>query len=123
MWKHARQAGFTLVEVSVAGLLLTTLVAGLFAAFIAANRWIKPQDNSAHNLAREKIDRLYEAVRQDWWNASGWPLSVGGPYAEAAISLDGVSYTRTYTITSVDRDGDMVEDYRKADVVVSWPSS
>ena len=113
-----KQTGFTLVELTVATLLLVTVVAGLFAAFVSANRWIKPQSAVASNVARERLETLFEAVRQDWWDVGGRPLSIGGPYADGTTTLDGVTYTRTYTVSSVSG-----TDYRKVEARVTWPAA
>ncbi|HTL69852.1 MAG TPA: hypothetical protein VL404_01030 [Candidatus Eisenbacteria bacterium] len=118
-WSASNENGFTLLEVTLAALLLVGVIAGLFGSFVSANRWIQPQNNVGYNVARERLEWLYEAVRQDWWNSGGRPLSAG-TYSEGAFAYDGVNYTRSYTVTSVDANGDATEDYRRVQVTVSW---
>lgn len=118
------QAGFTLLEIVIASLLVSTVMAMLMAAFVNANRWISPEYNVAHYLARQKLEHLYEQVRQDWWDDSSadpqrrlHPDFNPPSRADETVTLDGVAYTRNYTVSAVAADG---RDYRKAQVSVEW---
>ncbi|GEM_PF-1352728 len=122
--RKSRQAGFTLIEVIIASLLVSTVMAMLLAAFISANRWVSPEYNSAHYVARQQLERLSEQVRQDWWNVSATDperrlnAAYNPPDRPAeTITLDGVTYTRNYTVSNISANG---RDYRKAAVAVQW---
>jgi hypothetical protein len=115
-----QEDGFSLLEISVAALLLTGVMAGLYSSFVTANRWIQPQSNAAYSVARERLESLHEYVRQDWWASAGHPLSVGGPNPDGSATIDDVSYAREYSVINVDSDSDGVQDYRRAQVTVSW---
>jgi Tfp pilus assembly protein PilV len=124
-------SGFTLVEVVVASLLLTTVGALLFVAFTSANRWVQPQNSSAFGLARQTLEGLYIYVRQNnpfgqpYWNATGTPLSAGfdNSASPESIVLDNTTYQRSYKVTTVSPAGGTPKDYRKVEIKVSWPSS
>ena len=118
-WNAFNERGFTLLEIGIATLLLVGMIAGLFGAFVSANHWIQPQNNTGYNLARERLEQLAEAVRHDWWSLGGRPLSAGA-HPEGVFTYDGVNYNRDYTVTSVDANGDTVEDYRRVEVTVTW---
>jgi prepilin-type N-terminal cleavage/methylation domain-containing protein len=123
-FRGKRQAGFTLLEVVIAALLISTVMAALLAAFISANRWVNPQFNVAHYLARQQFERLSEQVRQDWWNNSTTDperrLNAGynpPTRPDDVLTLDGLDYTRNYVVSDVSPGG---RDYRKAKVSVEW---
>ncbi len=115
------EKGFTLIEIMIAALLVTTTAAGALAMFVNAKKMIRPGNNIAGYLAQQKLETLYEAVRQDWWGLGGRPLTAGGPYADA-VTVDGILYNRSYTVTAINANTDAVpDDYRKVDVTITWP--
>ena len=109
------QAGFTFAELIIAALLITGVMAAVYGSFMTANRWLLPQTNVAFQVARSTMEGLHEAVRMDWWSAASQPLTLGGPYADGNVTLDGVVYTRTYTVLAV-----AGRDYRRVQVDVTW---
>ena len=113
--------GFTLVEIIVASLILTTVLVGLLRAFVTARGFQPPQftRSVASNLAREKLETLYEAVRQDFWEDAARPLGIGLHEDAPIVMPDGITFTRKTVVSSVDMDGGG-EDFRKADITVSW---
>lgn len=118
----AGQGGFTLIEIIIASLLVSTVVSLLLGAFVTANRWISPEYNVAHDLAREQLERLHEQVRQDWWNNfESDPEQRLNPNfnppdrPDETITLGGVDYTRNYRVDEIAGKG-----YRKATVTVQW---
>lgn len=100
---------------------MSTVLLGLLRAFVAARGFQPPQftRSIASNLAREKLETLYEAVRQDFWNDPAKPLGIGLHEDPVIVMPDGTNFTRKYTVSSVDMDGGG-EDFRKVDVTVSW---
>ena len=115
------QNGFSLVEVVVALIVLAVLSVGLLRGAISAHRSVPAQlDRSgAQNLGRAIIESLYEAVRQDWWNLTDRPLSVGTPLgAPRATTVAGRTYTSEYSVAAVNLVGDPGQDYRKIEVTV-----
>ena len=119
--KKGGEAGFSLVEVVVATVILSTVIVGILRAFISANLFVASQGErtAAADLARQQLEDLYEEVRQDKWNLSNQKLSPGTTLGAASTSVvDGVTYTRSYTVSSVN-DGP-TEAYRKVEVTVTW---
>ncbi len=136
----SRQDGFTLLEIVIAALLLATVSVGLFAAFVSANRWIQQPRNDrandvAFNVARQRLENLYGAVREDWWldNAANRGVNSGlnmtpGHTGELmtdpasgetlVVNLDGMDYRRGYRVSAVTIGG--AEAYRRAEVNVHW---
>ncbi len=119
MRKH--HDGFTLIELMIAALLMATVAAGVLGMLINAKQAIRPGSSIAGYLVKDKLESLYEAVRQDWWGVAGNPLSTGGPYTDT-VTVNGVTYNRSYNVTAVDANADgTTDDYRKVDVTITWP--
>ena len=109
------------MEILIAAMILVLVTVGLLKAFVTA-RGFQPFQftrSAAANLAREKLETLYEAVRQDFVGDDAKPLGVGVHVDPVIVMPDGLKYTRQYTVSPVDVDGGG-EDYRKVDVTVSW---
>ena len=118
------RAGFSLIELLVAMVLLVAISGLAFSSFSSSAKIVQAPNNTAVNVARSVNESLFESVRADQWSpvtgyASGHPLSTT-PAQPAAISLNSVTYTPTYTVESVDVDGDGQEDYRRVKTNVSW---
>lgn len=106
--------GFTLLELVIAALLLVTVCAGILSAFFNAMRLVDPKAGLESLFARERLERLYEYVRHDWWSTSTGPLSVGNYPSDGTRSLpNGKTLSRSYVVTAVDVNGDAVADYRR----------
>ncbi len=101
-------AGFSLVEVLVAALILMVAIAGLLSAFPVGHRDIvySGRVSQAVELAQQKLEELKS-----------------GTYPAADGSADGTqtngAYTISWTVTNVGFAGS-VDDLRKVDVTVSW---
>ena len=114
--------GFTLVEILVAMLLLAGISGVAFNSFSSSSKLASGsfKEVTAYNLARRQLEYLYESVRADQWAAAGFPLSTVGPAPQPGnIVLDGITYGRVYTVTSIDVDGGG-EDYRRVRVTMTW---
>lgn len=109
--------GFTLIELIVAATLLAAVAGAIFGALASANRFARPElDRSIGvHLAREKLEELSEAVRQDWWGDNGRPLSTGSSPNEN-VTIDGAVYKRSYRVQSV-----AGKDYRRVTMTVELP--
>ena len=108
------------MEIIIAMALFTLSAAGLYSAFISANRWIQPTSNNqniATYVAGGELEKLYPAVRQDWWDGAGHPLTVtGGDQLEGTVVLDGVTYTKRKNVSAVNG----ATGYRKVVETISW---
>jgi prepilin-type N-terminal cleavage/methylation domain-containing protein len=113
--KRRAEDGFTLTEILIAVLLLSTVLAFLLSAFVSAFRWLAPQPAVSALLARQKLEDLYEHVREDWWRLGTSELSPG-TYPNETVTLDGIDYVRFHTVSQPGG-----KQYRKASVVVQWP--
>lgn len=116
------EAGFTLLEIIVAVVLVTLVGASVLKTFVNASRFVSP---SAPELvavydARGRLDQLHEEVRNDTWNLASNALSVGA-HTDTPDPIDGRTYTRNYVVSSVSLDG-ANEAYRKVVVTESWTS-
>jgi len=62
-------SGFTLVEILIAFVILTTAVIGLSSSFVASHKYVKRSRHrlAAVNLARTILEDLKAHVRQDTW--------------------------------------------------------
>ncbi len=115
------ERGFTLTEIIIAVTLFGLLAAGLFSAFVSASHWVQPtsnNQNTAAYVAAGELEKLYPAVREDWWEgagAAGKPLTVGVP-GGISVTLDGVTYTSQNAVSAVSGG----PDYRKVVETVSW---
>lgn len=111
-----------MMELMVASLLITTMVAAVFSTVITAYKMTQPQVIISQDLARQKLETLYEGVRADWWNDTGTfhPLNVGGPGGnyDDSVTLNGINYTRSYTVSAVSNTN--AKQYRKVEVDVTW---
>lgn len=114
--------GFTLVEVVVAMVVLSTVAVGLLRVGISARQAapVQMDRSGAENIARTLLESLYESVRQDRWTLANQPLSVGTSQGAAQnVVVNGKTYVLSYTVSGVNLSGDGGgQDYRKVDVVV-----
>ena len=70
--------GFTLVEVVVSLLIILAAVSGIFASFVASQKYIRRAKTRAIaiNSLRQQIEQLRPSVRQDTWKLPANPLYV-----------------------------------------------
>ena len=111
------------MEILVAMVLLAGAGSVIFYSMSSSVKLAQPspQRYTAYNLARQNSESLTNAVRDDWWGATGHPLSPTTQETTlASTSYDGVSYTPRYTVVDVDVNGDGQVDYRKTDTKVQW---
>jgi prepilin-type N-terminal cleavage/methylation domain-containing protein len=117
------RSGFTMVEIVVSMVLLVAVSAVAFTSFTSSTKTTQATpDNIAYNVARGVLDQLYEYVRADQWATAGQRLNPNAPGpAFANQTLNGVTFTPTYTVASKDADGaGSTDDYRRVDVTVTW---
>lgn len=81
----------TLAEILISALILVIAASGLFASFIAANKFVNRSKRrmAAVNLARLISEKLYTDVKADTWTDS-----VSNPLACATYDC-----SKTYTLT------------------------
>lgn len=124
-----KNAGFTLMEVLIAMVLLAGVGAMTLSAFTSAARArvTRPDAGVAYNFGRGLMEQMNEFVRQDQWSSSGLPLSTtspgtAGPFRPqgSTTTLNGKTYTARYTVTPQDANSDSLEDFRKVKMTVSW---
>ncbi len=118
-----------MMEILIAMVLLSVVGAIALSSFSNTGKMTQVNDNIAMNIARGYLEQLYEYVREDYRSLSGIPLAVNSPRfppspanaaQPATQTLDGVTYTTNYTVTSVDPNGDGQEDYRRVTMTVTW---
>lgn len=125
---RTKKVGFTLVEVVVAMLILSTVAAGMLAVFVVGRRSIGLAGHSAQALefAREWAERLKGNVGGHLWSPSDPDLDVGVDKSTPALTGDlaNLEGVRTYTVENIDADGDLTfepeEEYKRATVTVTW---
>ncbi|HOX54758.1 MAG: prepilin-type N-terminal cleavage/methylation domain-containing protein [Candidatus Omnitrophica bacterium] len=142
-YKIIKSRGFTLAEILISALILVIAASGVFASFVAANRYVNMSKRrmAAVNLARQVSERLYTSVAGDTWTASGllycgvnnsaYPCNktavAGTDYTlDANNPLAPAGYSTTVTLT-IDLVGDKVANPncyidcpRSVSVGVSW---
>lgn len=112
-----RKRAFTLVEIMVAMIILVTSVAGILTAFLSAKRHILHAKRrlQAVQLGSQKLEDLYQYVRNDTWNNVTNKLYPGS-YPSESITLDEINtYNRSYVVSNMAPNA-----YRKVTVTVQW---
>lgn len=116
-----KSPGFTLIELVMAALLLTGLMSLIFAALTTANKILNAEQGGlAYYLARNRIERLHEAVRHDWWSDAyaSHPLTVKTDPLPTPWEFVWINYKThgwrhdVYTVAG--------RDYRRVDADVQW---
>lgn len=109
-FKQPNERGFSLLELLIAGAIFSGVVLGVLKVFTSAKSLAPPfiTKGVQSNIAREKLEGLYESVRQDQWTSSSNAL-YPGTYTP---TLSG--HATTYTISNVSG-----TDYRKTEITVS----
>jgi len=94
-----RNKGLSLAEILISALILVIASVGLFASFIAANRYVNMSKRrmAAVNLARQVSERLYTRVSADTWTNSGINL-LACPDNGATPGLDNTDYPCNKTV-------------------------
>ena len=103
------------MELVIAAVLLSGVVAGLMRAFTTAQGFTPVQvaKSGRSNTGRAKLENLYESVRQDWWS----DIVTAHPLTNGTHDTDSGS---AYIVNPVNpAGGDATEDYRKVEVTVS----
>ena len=71
------QAGFGLVEVMIALVIISITAAGILASFIAAEHFVERSGRriTAFNFARQQLEQLKPAVRQDTFDSAALAIT------------------------------------------------
>lgn len=126
---RAANAGFSLLEIMVAMVLLAGVSLAVMSSFSSSSRVANSggQLNVAYNFGRGVLERLHEFVLADaTWTTSGNPLSLDAPGPQGlATTLNGDTFSVNYevnesTLAMVDEDADGLEDYRRVRMTVAW---
>lgn len=95
----------TLVEIIVSAMLLASALAGIVATFVSTRRMVGrgTERVTAANLAREKLNGLYAAVRADEWNAATNDYINANDLNEGVtntdnIVVDNITYSVSYDV-------------------------
>lgn len=94
-----RNKGLSLAEILISALILVIASIGLFASFIAANRYVNMSKRrmAAVNLARQVSEKLYTRVSADTWTNSGSNL-LACPDNGTVPGLDNTDYPCNKTV-------------------------
>ncbi len=118
--------GFSLIEVLVAMILLSSIGVLALNSFNNSSRMSGGKQNIAANLAKWLLEDLKPHVRDLGWGNPALPLAPGAHPAglpatyPVFTALDGVNYRRGYTVADVDIDSDGVADLRRVTAIVDW---
>jgi len=107
-----------MLEIVISMMILALVLVGLINVFVVSRGYMAHgrSRTSASQLATVFLDPLQNEVRQsDWNNTSSNSLSVNNTTG-AAVTIDGVSYTPTYTVT----DESPGTALRRVTVNVTW---
>lgn len=118
-----KRKGLSLLEILIAGVILTLVLAGLLNTFLAGKRWVLHNRlrMTGGELGKYFLDPLQQQVRQDTWSTSC--LSTGGnpvtclPDQTMGIA-DGLDrdYTATYRVDP----NQPISNLNKVKVVISY---
>lgn len=128
-------AGFSLVEILVAMVLLVSVGAMTMYSFASVAKTAQPGLGPAYHFGRGVMEKMFEFVRQDNWATAGLPLSTSTAPQPGTVgvftpqgstkTLNGKTYTLNYAINNnsgvaQDTNGDGREDFRRVRVSVTW---
>ncbi len=117
---------FTLFEILIAMMLLAAIGVTALSSISNSTRMVSGKQNTATNLARQKLEDLKNAVANTPWTQAGQLLTPGTPGAALqppAATLDNVTFNQQYVVSIVDVDGDgLLEDDepRRVTTTVTW---
>jgi type II secretory pathway pseudopilin PulG len=108
-----RKRAFSLTEVLVGAVILAATFGSLLSSFVAARNYSvrATQRLVAANIARDTLSSLYPQISANTWSATFG----SGNYPLAAINVEAVPYTRSYTVTNLGK------EYRQVTVQVQYP--
>lgn len=114
-----KKSGITLIEVTVALIVLGMVTAGMLRSLVMSRRNVNLASRriSALNFAQEKLEYLKGCVGEQ-----GTPnrADLIGPVPDN-VNLDpAVNAARSYTINDIDFDADGVDDVKKVTVRINW---
>ena len=112
-----RKQSFSLTEVLVGSFILAVTFGSLLASFSTARNYTFRGNKRliAINIARDTLDTFYPQLGEDTWRAGEMFDPAGSPYALGAINVEGVTYTRAYSVINLGK------DYRQVTVTVQYP--
>jgi len=108
-----KEDGFTLLEIIVASVILSTVVLGMLGVFVAGNNWVihyRERATSAE-LGKLFVDPLQMDVRQDQWGSNGLSTTP----ASATWTVNNKPFTATYATWTVPG-----TELRKVRTTVNW---
>ena len=111
--------GFTLVEVVVSLLIILAAVSGIFASFVASQKYIRRAKTRAIaiNSLRQQIEQLRPSVRQDTWNKPSNPLNP--LYTSTTSSIPNLKNGQIiYSVTSAADTA--LTSYRTVAITAKW---
>ncbi len=115
------KAGFTLVEILVAAVIFSLVIAGLLGVFSAGNRHLMHtrERMTGSELGKFFIDPMQMDVRQDEWDATN-PLRAAGPSSPVSQTINYRNFTSGHTTESVSG-----TNLRRVITTITWdePSS
>jgi Tfp pilus assembly protein PilW len=107
--------GLSLLEILIAGVILTLVLAGLLNTFLAGKRWVLHNRlrMTGGELGKLFLDPLQGYVRQDTWNQAGNSLNTVITYCDndalhtqnpacppsADRTIGGMEYSAQYNVT------------------------
>ncbi|MFH1201953.1 MAG: type II secretion system protein [Candidatus Omnitrophota bacterium] len=114
-------AGFTLVEIVVAAMILSIAIWSIMVAFNAGTRFVYHSRYRllAVNYMQAVLENLRQAVREDTWGTGD--LSFGNhncPFANPLATIDPAA-TCTYTVTDF-QGGNNPDLPKNVEVTVTW---
>ncbi|OGW82480.1 MAG: hypothetical protein A3C47_03865 [Omnitrophica bacterium RIFCSPHIGHO2_02_FULL_51_18] len=104
--RRRHQKGFSLLEILVAGTILSIAGAGLYAAFVNAGRYTKPESAVSYQSAQTKLDTVYQTWGEDTWNDT---------VADNDSTIGLTTYTNRFQTFPVGG-----KDYKKVEATTSW---
>ncbi len=117
-----KSAGFTLVEVVVAVIILLVTAVGVLSSFTASRRYVirAKHRTASTGFVRQELEKLFRGVRRDTWeNPTGNPLNPAGVYLGMVSSDFAAVWGGSLKYTVVNINGAPTSS-RKVTATVEW---
>jgi len=112
-------SGFTLVEITVAALIFSLAITGLFATITSLNRPSAEafEEVQAAYIAKGVLEELRSAIDAQIWenpDPESYALVEGETYTLDPVEYEGLNYSISYEVTGNSIGG------RFVDITISW---
>jgi hypothetical protein len=115
---YSKRKSLSLLEILIAGIILTLVLVGLLNTFLAGKRWVLHNRlrMTGGELGKYFLDPLQNQVRWDTWNASCLGTGISANCPDTPVVLDR-PYTAHYAVSP----NTPINNINKVTVDISYP--